>query len=713
MGQTRSVVLGLLAATALACGGSSSRPESAPPNGTAAQRVTAHAATVAADAGPPPESSLQGIDVTAIDEAAKPCDDFYQYACGSWLKNTPIPDDQPRWMRSFNVISENNEKALRDLLERDAKAPPADEPYSKQLGDFYASCMDEKSIEPSGDKTLRAELARVDAIKDVATFGKAIGQLHANGELAFFRFSSTQDFSDATQVIGHAEQGGLGMPDRDYYLKFDAKNKDIRDRYELHVAEMLHLAGDSVDVAKAGAKTVLRLETQLARASMTKVDLRDPHKVYHRIELAGLKKLASDFAWDAYLGELGFPQITAINVGQPDFFKAVGDVARSVKAGGTALADWKTYLRWHILNLNASTMPLRFVEEDFKFRSVLTGAPKILPKWKRCVRATNEAMGEALAQPFVKERLGAEGKAQSQELIGQVEASMKTNLEALSWMDEPTRKKALEKLSLINNKVAYPDVWRKYDGLEIKRDAYFENTLRADAFETKRDLSKIGKPVDKKEWQMTPPTVNAYYDSSLNEMVFPAGILAYPFFSPKGTPALNYGAIGMVMGHELTHGFDDEGRQFDGLGNLKEWWTKNVSKEFDKRAACVVSQFDEFIAVDDVHVNGKLTLGENIADLGGIKLAYAAFQTMRKGREIKGGNYAYTPEQEFFLGYAQSWCGNVRKEMTRLQVNTDPHSPAKFRVNGPLSNLPEFGQAFSCGEGSAMVRPPAKRCEVW
>ncbi|WP_394825222.1 M13 family metallopeptidase [Pendulispora albinea] len=688
----------------MACGGgeSAAPPTAQPTPAPIPQKV---------EPGAPAGGALAAIDPQAIDTGVQPCDDFYQFACGSWIKNTPIPDDQAMWLRSFDVIFESNEKLLREILERDAKSPPEGEPYAKQLGDFYASCMDEKAIEGSGDKALAPLFAKLDGVKDANSFARVLAELHATGQSPLFRFSSGQDFKDATQVIGMLDQGGLGMPDRDYYVKEDAKSKELRDKYEAHVAEMLRLGGEKPDAAKAGAKVVLRLETSLAKASMTNVELRDPHKVYHRLELAGLKKLAPDFGWDTYLKGLGFSGITALNVAQPDFFKLVGQVAKGLR--GNAIADWKIYLRWHVLHANATLLPTRFVDEDFKFHSALTGAPKILPKWKRCVRAVDASMGEALAQPFVKTRLGAQGKAQALELIGGIEDAMKSNLETLSWMDDPTRKKALEKLMAINNKIAYPDVWRKYDGLEVSRDSYFDNSLHADAFEVKRQLSKIGKPVDKKEWQMTPPTVNAYYDPSLNEMVFPAGILTYPFFASNAVPALNYGAIGMVMGHELTHGFDDEGRQFDAKGNLSEWWTPQVGKEFERRAACVVSQFDDYVAVDDLHVNGKLTLGENLADLGGLKLSYAAFQNMKKGRTIAHGPYAYTPEQEFFLSYAQSWCGSIRKEMVRLQVQTNPHSPAKFRVNGPLSNLPDFARAFSCREGSAMVRAGTKRCEVW
>ncbi len=688
----------------MACGGGDAE---APPPSPPPPPPPPPVASAPAPAAPP----MVGIDPKSLDENVKPCDDFYQYACGTWMKNTPIPEDQSVWGRSFSVIFENNEKLLREILERDAKSPPADEAYSKQLGDLYATCMDEKGIEAAGDKAIAPQLAKVAQVKDAQSLAKVLGELHATGQSALCGCSSSRDFVDATQVIGEFDQGGLGMPNRDYYLKDDAKSKDLRAKYEAHVAAMLQLGGKKPEAAKAGAKKVLRLETELAKASMDKVDMRDPHKVYHRIELAGLKKLAPDFAWDTYLKTIGFPGVTAINVAQPDFFKEVNRVAKGLR--GEALADWKVYLEWQILNSDAAALPQRFVDEDFKFRSALTGAPKILPRWKRCVRTVDHMMGEALAQPFVKQRLGAQGKAEALELIGGIENAMKSNLDTLSWMDDSTRKNALVKLGAINNKIAYPDTWRNYDALQIARDSYLENALRADAFEVKRQLSKIGKPVDKKEWDMTPPTVNAYYNPSLNEMVFPAGILSYPFFDSNGVPALNYGGIGMVMGHELTHGFDDQGRQFDAQGNLKDWWSPAVGKEFDRRASCVASQFDDYVVDGDVHLNGKLTLGENIADLGGIKLAYTAFQNMKKGKDIPHGAYSFTTDQEFFLAYAQGWCANVRPEAQRMRAITDPHSPPRYRVNGPLSNMPEFGRAFSCKEGSPMVRGGAKKCEVW
>jgi putative endopeptidase len=711
-----------VALTAASCGGGGTPDPVVVPPPTATATASAPIPVPAPIAMPAPVQTI-GVDEKAMDAKVDPCGDFYAYACGTWMKETPIPDDQAKWMRSFDVIGERNETMLRQILEKDAAQPPPGEAYAKELGDFYAACMDEKGIEATGAKPLTERLAKLDAIKDPESLAIVLANLHGTGSRGIFNFYSGQDFKDATQVIGIAEQDGLGLPDRDYYLKNDAKSKELRAKYEQHVADMLILLGETPEAAKSDAAIVLKLETALAKSSTTKVDLRDPKKNYHRIELAGLERTAPDFPWQAYFKALGVPGITAINVAQPAFFKQVSTEVARMKGTGpaaaTAAAEWKTYLRWHLVKSSAPTLPAKFVDEDFKFRSALNGAKQLLPRWKRCVRATDGALGEALAQPFVAKTLGAEGKATSQTMINGIEAAMKGNLEHLGWMDDPTRTKAIEKLGLITNKIGYPDVWRRYDGIGVARTSYLENAERADAFEVKRQLAKIGKPLDRKEWQMTPPTVNAYYDASLNEMVFPAGILQPPFYANQMTAGMSYGAIGMVMGHELTHGFDDEGRQFDGHGNLKEWWTPKVGKEFEKRVACVASQFDEYVAVEDagsppLHVNGKLTLGENIADLGGLKLSYTAFKASLAGKKDTSEPASkFTPEQQFFLGYSQAWCGNLRKEMLRLQVTTNPHAPARFRVIGPLSNLPEFAQAFSCKEGSAMVRPAAKRCEVW
>jgi len=644
-----------------------------------------------------------GIDETAIDPSVNPCDDFYTYACGNWLKRTEIPADRGQWVRSFSEIDERNRAELRKILDGLAAGKKGEDPYGDKLGAFYGACMDEEQMEKSADGQLKDLLKNVDAIADTNALAKEIARAHRGDVNPLFNFHSQQDFKDANLVIGSVDQGGIGLPDRDYYLKDDAKFKEIRGKYEKHVAAMLGFAG-AKDAAKDAA-TVMRIEHALAEASMSRVDRRDPKKIYHRLELAGLEKTAPRFPWKTYLAELGAPGVTQLNVAVPAFFGAVNDLLPKVP-----LADWKTYLRWHIVHGAAPTLSKKFVDENFNFYGkTLQGTDQILPRWKRCVDATDHAMGEALARPFVRITFGADGKADTQTAVKNIEAAMEANLKALGWMDDATRTKAFEKLHAIMNKIGYPDKWRDYDKLEVDRGSFLQSMWRASEFEAKRDLAKIGKPVDRTEWEMTPPTVNAYYEPLLNEMVFPAGILQTPFYTRGAPAAANYGAMGMVMGHELTHGFDDEGRQFDAKGNLTDWWSPSVSKEFDKRAQCVVDQYDGY-TVYDQHLNGKLTLGENIADLGGMKLAHAAYVAQRKEKApFKIGKF--TDEQLFYLGYAQAWCGKRREATARMRVTTDPHSPPEYRVNGPLSNLPEFGVAFQCKPGSKMVR--ATQCAVW
>jgi endothelin-converting enzyme/putative endopeptidase len=660
---------------------------------------------------PPPvayEPGLTGPVDAVLDRSVQPCDDFYQFACGGWLKSTPIPDDESRWTRSFSVIHEDNEKALRAILERDAAGDTKGDAYGKQLGDFWASCMDEQGIEKRGTKDLEAELKRIDHVHDAGSLVKELAHLHAIGVHAAFDVDSEVDMKDAAHMIAGISQGGLGLPDRDYYFRDDARAKDIRAAYEKHVAQTLELLGDKPKQAAAGAKAVLKIESELAGASLTRVELRDPQKIYHHMTLDELKKLAPDVQWDGYLGGIGFPAITSFNVAEPDFFKKVGAMSKSVPA-----QDWRTYLRWHLAKSMSPYLTQKFVDESFHFQQVLTGAKTLKPRWKRCVQAADHMMGEALAQPFVTAYLGEDGKQIAQRMVGNIESQMKADLDALTWMDEATRTKAEEKLGKILNKIGYPARWRNYDTLAVTRGSLVENVANANTFELKRELDKVGKATDKDEWEMTPPTVNAYYEPTLNEMVFPAGILQPPFYAKTQSPAMNFGAIGMVVGHELTHGFDDEGRQFDAEGNLRDWWTQPVSAEFDRRADCVVKQFDEYSVVDDVHVKGKLTLGENIADLGGLKLAYASLERAEKEHPATPSLGGFTPEQQFFLGFAQGWCTNIRPEAARTLASVDPHSPARWRVDGPLSNLPEFAAAFQCKEGDKMVRPQDRRCTVW
>ncbi len=685
----------------LSCGGET------PP---AAAPVTAPSATTAIEkqqtAKTETPAQASGVEKAALDPSVQPCDDFYQYACGGWIKATEIPGDEATWYRSFSVIRDRNEDILKGILETKAKGDLGDDKYGKALGDFYASCTDEEGIEKNGTKPLEPWLKATEEVKDPASLTKLLGKLQGDGLGMVWDLSAAQDFGDATQVVGMLWQGGLGMPEKEYYLDDKTpKMVELRGVYEKHVAAMLQLAGDPEPKAKAAAKVVMNVETQLAKAWMSKEDRREPKKINHRTTKQDLPKLAPGIQWDPWLDAAAAKGVMAFNVAQPDFMKAVGQMI----GGKVSIADWKTYIRWHLYRQTADDLPKRFVDEKFKWRQALTGMKTLPPRWKRCVRAIDGGMGEALAQPFVKKTLGAEGKATVVNMVTGIETSMHENLEKLSWMDEPTRKAAFVKLSKIANKIAYPDKFRSYDGLAIGRDSYVANMIAASAFEHRRQMGKIGKPVDRSEWQMSPPTVNAYYDAQLNEMVFPAGILQPPFYANAAPTPTNYGGIGMVMGHELTHGFDDEGRQFDADGNLKDWWGPAVNTEFERRAECVKKQYDGYVVLGDVHVNGKLTLGENIADLGGVKLAYRALKTKNANATAAKGEL--TPEQEYFLGFAQGWCGKLRDEALRHQVATNPHSPPNYRVNGPLSNTPEFAQAFSCKPDAKMVRKD--KCEVW
>jgi putative endopeptidase len=666
------------------------------------QEAGGAAAPVASN--PPSAAAQTGVDESAIDPSVNPCDDFYQYACGNWIKHTEIPADKAQWGRGFSVIDEENQKQLRSVLESAAKGEGGD-PYSDKLGAFWTTCMDEATLEQKAPAELKAQLARVDAIKDPASLIKEVARIHLGVGNPLFEMGQEQDFKDATLVVGVLDQGGLGLPDRDYYLLTTGKFPEIKKQYQAHVDKMLTLAGEPAAQAQKDAATVMRIETALATAAMSRVDRRDPKKVYHRLELAGIEKTAPKWNWKLYLTEIGAPNVTQINVRSPDFFAAL-----SKELVKTPLADWKAYLRWHVVHNLAPTLSRTFVDENFAFYGkVLQGTAEIEPRWKRCVHMIDMLMGQALGQAFVRKTFGAEGKQRTQEIVHAIEEAMNANLDGLRWFDDATRKQAHEKLGAIANKIGYPDKWRNYDALEVTKASFVQNAINGNQFETRRQLAKIGKPVDRTEWGMTPPTVNAYYNPSMNEMVFPAGILQPPFFNRAAVAPLNYGAIGMVMGHELTHGFDDEGRQFDAKGNLREWWSAPVGKEFEKRAQCVVEQFNGYIAVDDLHINGKLTLGENIADLGGIKLAHAAWVKARGGAPQKFGKF--TDDQVFFLGAAQAWCSKRRPELARQRVTTDPHSPPQFRVNGPLSNLKEFADAFQCKAGDKMLRQNA--CVVW
>jgi putative endopeptidase len=653
---------------------------------------------------PTPQAPEPGIDLSALDRAVQPCDDFYKFACGSWLRRTPIPEDRPQWGRGFSEILERNEALLREIVEKDARgeADPAD-PFAQKVGDFYSTCMDEQKAETASFATLQKELQAIDQINDSRSLARRVAELHRGGARAFFGFASRQDFRDASQVIGGVDQGGLGLPDRDYYFREDKKSEELRSLYQDHVGSMLSMAGDAR--APAHAKRIFQLETELAKASLDRVARRDPNKIYHRLDRSGLLTTAPHFEWNDYFATIGAAEVQAINVTAPDFFRALD----ALLARGR-LDDVRVYLKWRAVEAAADTLGEKFVEERFRYNRALTGAKAILPRWKRCVQMTDRALGEALGRTFVTTTVGAEGKGMAKEMIVNIEKAFEANLARLDWMDDAAKKASLYKLHKIDNKVAYPERWRDYARLSVARESLLENVLNAASFETARDLSMIGKPVDRNEWRMTPPTVNAYYSASRNEMVFPAGIMQLPFFSPEAPPASNYGGLGMVMGHELTHGFDDQGRKFDGDGNLREWWSPQTAKAYEERAACVTKQYDGYIAVDEVHLNGRLTLGENIGDIGGLKLMIAALRSKRQGQRATtvGG---FNDEQQAFIAFAQVWCTNYRPEAARTQALTNPHSTAQWRVNGPVSDNPDFATAFQCPATAPMA--PVGRCTVW
>lgn len=653
---------------------------------------------------PHPKSPLR-FDPANIDKAADPCVDFYQYACGNWLAKNPVPADQSRWGR-FSELEERNHEVLREILDEDSKLSPNRDAVSAQIGDYYAACMDEKAIDAKGLAPLEPQLARIRNLKDKAQLAAEIAHLQRNGVEALFEFGAGPDFKNADANIAQADQGGLGLPDRDYYLKDDAKSEEIRRKYVAHVQKMFELAGEKPEQAKADAAAVMTLETALAKGSLDLVSRRDPEKQYHKVSTQELEALSPLFHWKEYLRDSGAPEFKSLNVAWPDFFKAMNSEIQNA-----SLDDWKHYLTWHLLHAEAGMLPTPFVQESFSFYGkTLTGSSELRPRWKRCVDFTDSQLGEALGRKFVERTFGKEGKARTLKMVEALEKALGQDIQGVTWMSAATKQQAEIKLKAITNKIGYPDKWRDYSSVVIKRDDPVGNGFRADQFEFTRQMNKIGKPVDRAEWGMTPPTVNAYYDPTMNNINFPAGILQPPFFDNDMDDAVNFGAIGMVIGHELTHGFDDEGRQFDAKGNLHEWWTPEDSKEFQQRAACISQEYSKFSVAPGVNVNGDLTLGENTADNGGTRIALMALQNTLANRtrpEIGG----YTPEQRFFLAFGQIWCENEREEALRLQVQTDPHSPARFRVNGVLRNMPEFQKTFSCKAGQPMV--PANACRVW
>jgi putative endopeptidase len=651
----------------------------------------------------------RGFDKSRMDETTSACTDFYQFANGNWMKTTEIPAAFSSW-GSFNILAENNRKTLHEILEesaKNAKAKPGS--VEQKIGDYYATCNDEAAREALGAKPLAPELARIDAIKDVKGVLAEVAHLHSIGTPTLFGFGSLPDLKNSSMVIGFAGQGGLSLPTNEYYLKDDEKSKELRAKFVEHMTNMFKLLGDDPDAAAANAKTVMAIQTRLAQNSRTPVQLRDFSTQYHKMGPADLAKLTPNFSWGDYFAGLGLPRNIEINVAHPEFFQAVDKMLTEVP-----VADWKTYLRWHLLTDASGALSSKFEDESFNFYGkTLQGRKEQYPRWRRCVSATDGALGEALGQVYVARAFTPEAKQRMQTMVNNLIAAFRQRLTTADWMSDDTRKAALAKLAAFQQKIGYPEKWIDYSSLDVKRDSYVQNALRAASFAVRRDLNKINKPVDKAEWGMTPPTVNAYNNWLQNEIVFPAGILQPPFFNAEADDAINYGGIGAVIGHEITHGFDDQGAKFDLEGNLKDWWTPADLKNFEARSECVVNQFSAFQVEPGLNMTGKLVAGESIADLGGLTVAYEAFQKSMQGKPRPADIDGFTPEQRFFLGWAQVWAEKNTPEVARLQVQSDPHPLGRFRVNGPLSNMPQFAAAFQCKAGDPMVRPEKERCQVW
>ena len=698
--EIAALPLGIVLLTA--CGGSAPPP--------AVGQAPAAPVSSGAASGAPSKPTVKvtlasvGLDPLAIDRSQDPCTDFYQYACGNWLKTVQIPADEPAWSRSFNEIQKRNELELKRILESASK-PGATDPVTQKLGAFYGACMDEAAADKAGVQPIRALLERAANVTDVKTLSAVVTELHAVGITPLFDTSPTQDADDATRWIANLDQNGLGLPDRDYYLRDDESSKKLLATYREHVARMLVLTGMPEKRASAAAADVVALETEIAKISKTKVERRDPKTMFNRLNRAGVSKALPAFDWDRYWKGIGFPAIQEISVTAPKFFEGLQALLTTTKP-----AVWQSYLKWQIVHDTASLLSKPFVDERFRMQQALTGQPELPPRWRRCVHATDDSLGDLLAQPYVKDHFPGDSKQSAQTMVSAISSAMGSDLDALDWMDAETRKRAHEKLASLAYLVGYPEKWKAYD-YPVDARSYAQNALRSRNYELKRALNKVGKPVDRTEWQMTAPTVNAYYDPQRNQMVFPAGIMQPPFYGINQGLAVNTGAIGMVVGHELTHGFDDEGSQFDAKGNLASWWTASASDKFKAKISCVEKQYSAYEALPGLHVNGALTLGENIADNGGLKLAFEAYRALRNSANEAIVADGMSEDQQFFLGFAQSWCSVYRPDFERMVVQTNPHSPPRFRVRGPLTNMPQFGEAFACKVGSPMR--PQNTCSVW
>jgi len=660
-------------------------------------------------AAPLAAQAHHGLDPANLDSSCAPCQDFYRFANGGWLARTALPPEYPSY-GSFTELVERNNQTLHQIVDRLAAAAPASPKTPEQkLGAFYASCMDSTAIERAGADPLKNELARLDAITSRQDVTRALARGHHHGWDPVFNFGGTPDYKRSTMIIAAASQGGLGLPDRDYYVRDDSTARSLRTAYLEYMSRTLGLLGDAPAVADSEAHQILTLETALARASLTRVERRDPNANYHKLALAAADSLTPNLAWPAFLRDAGAPATGAINIGQPRFFQAVDSLIKAAP-----LADWRAYLRWHFARHLAPSLSSPFVDASFRYQQALSGVKEQQPRWKRCIQAANSLLGDALGQAYVKQTFTPDARRRARDMVDHLVAALDDRLHTLEWMGDSTRAQAVAKLRAFGKKIGYPDKWRDYSRLVVDARDFAGNVVRAQTFAQAWDLARIDKPVDKAEWRMTAPTVNASYSPTFNDITFPAGILQAPFFDPAADDAVNYGGMGAVIGHEMTHGFDDQGRQFDAQGNLRDWWTADDAQRFKDRAGRVAAQFDAYTMVDGAtHVNGRLTLGENIADLGGLKVAYAAFEKSLAGKPRPPAIDGFTPEQRFFLAWAQIWRAKATDQYLRNQVVVDPHAPANWRGMGPLSNLREFADAFGCKPGDTMVRPDSLKATIW